>query len=122
MRIQQTLVLIAAAGASLSALAAPPSVANEAAGAAMASVPVVGASYKLQPSELEGVQGEYALTDGRTLRVTSVHRKLYAQLGQASTELVPVAANVFVSRDEAMRVQFDAAPFATRVKLDVRVN
>lgn len=122
MRIQHTLVLIAAAGASLSALAAPPSVANEAAGAAMASVPVVGASYKLQPSELEGVQGEYALTDGRTLRVTSVHRKLYAQLGQASTELVPVAANVFVSRDEAMRVQFDAAPFATRVKLDVRVN
>jgi hypothetical protein len=117
MRIQQTLTLIAAATLSLSAFAAP-SATQDATTEAMATVPVVGnAQYKLRPFEFDGVQGSYSLADGRTLRVSSAHHKLYAELGATKTEIVPVAQNVFASRDAGMRLQFDQIPFATEVTL-----
>jgi hypothetical protein len=118
MRIQHTLSLIAAATLSLSALAAPPAAGTEAGDSAMPSVHVVGgASYKLRPIEFEGVQGAYALADGRTLHVSGARHKLYADLGQAKFEIVPVAQNVFASRDDALRLAFDQIPFATEVTL-----
>jgi hypothetical protein len=113
MRIQHTLALIAAATVSLSALAAPAS--TEVNTEAVSSVHVAGATYKLRPFEFDGVQGVYWLADGRTLRVSSAHHKLYAELGQAKTELVPVAQNTFVTIDESTRLQFDQIPFATEV-------
>jgi len=81
-------------------------------------VPVVGnAHYKLRPFEFDGVQGAYALADGRTLRISSAHRRLYAELGTTRTEIVAVAQNVFASRDDSMHLQFDQIPFATEVTL-----
>ncbi len=116
MRIQHSLTLIAAATLSLSALAAPP--AAETADAAMSRVHVVaGASWKLRPADIAGLQGSYALSDGRTLHVSSARRKLYADLGQARFEIVPVARNEFASRDDAVRLSFDQVPFATEVTL-----
>lgn len=117
MRIQHTLTLIAAATLSLSAFAAPAAT-QDATSEAVATVPVVGkAQYKLRPFEFDGVQGTYALADGRTLHVSSEHRKLYARVGAAMTEIVPVSQNVFASRDDGMRLQFDQIPFATEVTL-----
>lgn len=116
MRIQHTLTLIAAATLSLSALAAPAAPAMG--DAAMPSVHVVaGPAYKLRPFEYDGVQGHYALADGRNLRVSGEHRKLYAELGSDKFEIVPVARNVFASRDDSVRLAFDQIPFATEVTL-----
>lgn len=117
MRIQHTLALLAAASLSLSAFAASSAANSDTGGAAMSSVHVVAASYKLRPVEFSGVQGSYALSDGRTLRVSSARHKLYADLGQAKFEIVPVGQNVFASRDDALRLAFDQIPFATEVKL-----
>lgn len=117
MRIQHTLALIGAATLSLSAFAASSPSNAETGSPAMSSVHVVAASYKLRPIEFEGVQGAYALADGRTLRVSSARRKLYAELGQARFEIVPVAHNMFASRDDAVRLAFDQIPFATEVTL-----
>jgi len=117
MRIQHTLTLIAAATLSLSAFAAPSAATTETGDSALSSVHIVASSYKLRPVEFAGVQGAYALTDGRTLRVSSAHRKLYADLGDARFEIVPVAQNVFASRDDGLRLAFDQIPFATAVTL-----
>lgn len=118
MRIQTTLTLLAAATLSLPAFAAPPAAAADTGDAAMPSVHVVaGAAYKLRPIEFDGVQGSYALSDGRTLRVSSARHRLYAELDAARFEIVPVAQNVFASRDAALRLAFDQIPFATEVTL-----
>jgi hypothetical protein len=116
MRIQPTLSLLAAA-LSLSALAVSPAASAATAGTAISSVHVsAGAAYKPRPIEFEGVQGSYALSDGRTLRLSSAHGKLYAELGHARIEMMPVAPNVFATRD-GMRLAFDRTPFATEVTL-----
>jgi len=49
--------------------------------------------------------------------VSSAHRKLYADFGHAKFEIVPVAENVFASRDDDLRLAFDQIPFATQVTL-----
>lgn len=119
MRIQHVLTLIGAAALSASAFAAPASVTPDAEGSAIASVAVTAstASYKLRPFELNGVQGSYALADGRTLHISSEHRRLYAELDNARAEIVPVAENTFVSRDDGMQLRFDQIPFASEVTL-----
>jgi hypothetical protein len=85
--------------------------------AAMASVPVVGSTYKLSRFDYDGVQGTYALDDGRHLRVTARQRKLYAEIGSTSAEIVPVAQNRFATRDDSLRVTFDQIPYATEVRV-----
>jgi hypothetical protein len=87
--------------------------------AAMASVPVVGSSatYKLSRFDYDGVQGTYALDDGRHLRVTAKQRKLYAEIGSTIAEIVPVAQNRFATRDDSLRVTFDQIPYATEVRV-----
>jgi hypothetical protein len=118
MRTQHTLALLAAATLSLSAFAAPPSATAETDDAAISSVHIVaGPAYKLHPSQFDGVKGTYTLSDGRTLRVTSAQRRLYAELGQGRFEIVPVAQNVFASRDDGLRLAFDQIPYATEVTL-----
>lgn len=112
MRISHTLAFIAAATVSLSALAAPNAEVNA---DTLASVHVAGNTYKLRPFEFDGVQGVYSLSDGRTLRVSSAHHKLYAQLGESKSELLPVAQNTFVTAGDGTRLQFDQIPFATEV-------
>jgi hypothetical protein len=118
MRTQFVPILLAAATLSASAFAAPANT-QDLGNAALASVPVVGSSatYKLRPFEFDGVQGVYPLADGRNLRITTEHRKLYAQIGAEKSEIVPVAQNRFATRDDSLRLEFDQVPFATAVTL-----
>jgi hypothetical protein len=118
MRIQTLLTLLGAASLSASALAAPAVAPDATASSAMPVEVVSGAQYKLRPIEFEGVQGVYNLSNGQILRVSSAQRKLYAELdGQGKSEIVPVAENTFVSREDAMTLVFDQIPFATDVRL-----
>jgi hypothetical protein len=106
MRIASVLTLIATAAVSFTASAAP---ANTNVDTSVASVAVSAKAYKPSHSELVGVQGAYALEDGRTLRVTTSHQHVYAELGDTKTELVPVARNKYASRDDAMRLVFNSS-------------
>lgn len=118
MRIQTLLTLLGAASLSASALAAPAVAPDATVSSAMPVEVVSGAKYTLRPIEFEGVQGVYILSNGQTLRVSSAQRKLYAELdGQGKAEIVPVAENTFVSRQDAMKLVFDQIPFATDVTL-----
>jgi hypothetical protein len=115
MRIASVLTLIAATAVSFTASAAP---ANSNVEAGVNTVPVSAhGSYKVQPSELAGVQGAYALEDGRTLRVTAHRHHLYAELGATRTELIPVAPNKFASNDDSVRVAFNGSDEPTEVKV-----
>ena len=117
MRTLTLLTILGAVSASASALAAP-SVTPDAGSSAMVAVQLVpGTSYKLRPAEFDGVQGSYNLANGQTLKVSADHRKLYAEIGQSKTELIAVAQNTFVSRDDDMKLVFDQIPFATDVAL-----
>lgn len=118
MRIQTLLTLLGAASLSASALAAPAVAPDATASSGMPVAVVSGAQYKLRPIEFEGVQGVYNLSNGQILRVSSAQRKLYAELdGQGKAEIVPVAENTFVSREDATTLVFDQIPFATDVRL-----
>lgn len=114
MRTLTLLTILGIASLSASALAAP-SVTPDAGNCSMAVQLVPGTSYKLRPAEFDGVLGRYSLSNGQTLKVTAEHRKLYAEIGQSKAELVAVAKNTFVSRDEDMKLVFDQIPFATDV-------
>ena len=115
MRTLTLLTLLGAATLSAAALAAP-SVTPDAGNTAMAAVQLVpGTPYKLRPVEFDGVQGTYKLDNGQTLKVSAEHRKLYVEIGRNKAELVAVAENTFVSRDEDMKVVFDQIPFANEV-------
>jgi hypothetical protein len=115
MRIASVLTLIAAAAVSSAASAAP---ANNNVDATVAKVAVnAHGTYKPSPSELAGVQGGYALEDGRTLLVSARQNHLYADLGGGRIEIVPVARNSFASRDDAVRVVFNGSDAPTEVKV-----
>lgn len=104
MRIAHVLTLIGAAALSFSAAAEPTSV--DTAANAMPTVNVAHA--KLHAEDINAVLGTYALQDGRTLRVSTAHRKLYAEMNGVKKEIVKVGGARFASRDDAMRVSFDA--------------
>jgi hypothetical protein len=115
MRIASALTLIAAATVSFAASAAP---ANTTVDTNVASVAVAGhGNYKLSQSEMAGVQGSYALEDGRTLRVTARQNHLYAELGDTKTEILPVKRNSFASADDAVRLVFNSSDAPTDVKV-----
>ena len=115
MRTLTLLTLLGAATLSAAAIAAP-SATQDAGNTALVAVQLVpGSAYKLRPVEFDGVQGTYNLANGQTLKVSAEHRKLYAEMGGNKAELVAVAENTFVSRDEDMKLVFDQIPFATDV-------
>ena len=83
-------------------------------GAGTERVQVVGAQPKqtmMAPMMFDGVQGSYALVDGRTLTVTGkvdgAKRTLYADLGDGPTEIIHVGKNRFVAIDKDVRFAFD---------------
>jgi hypothetical protein len=75
-------------------------------------------SYQLQPAQVDELKGVYVLDNGSTLRISNVHRKLFAQLGQRNlTEMVPVGENRFVSPDQRMTMQYRPIAFADEIVL-----
>jgi hypothetical protein len=114
MRYQYLLTLIGASAVSLSAAAAP---ASADVNPAITSVHVAADHYRMNAADFDRLRGTYALDDGRVLTVSTERRKLYANVGGARTEIVPVRANVFASRDDSLRVAFDDTGWNTEVKV-----
>jgi hypothetical protein len=109
MRIAHVLTLIGAAALSLSAAAEPANIDSTA--SSMATVNVT----RMRSSDVKAVLGTYALEDGRTLRVSTEQRKLYAELDGAKKEIFKVDDAKFASRDDALRVSFDAGSVSSAV-------
>ena len=118
MRTPTLMTLVGALALSASALAAPPVTPDA---TSIASVNVSAPAYKLRPIEFDGVQGVYRLSNGQVMKVSAAHRKLYMELdGGARSEIVPVAQNTFIAREDDTRLVFDQIPFATDVYLSRR--
>jgi hypothetical protein len=112
-------LVFAVLAATLSGAAfAAPEASQEPQRAPLAAAPAcAGAPYKMKAAEFDGTPGEFSLSDGRRLSVTATHGKLYAKLGGARFEIVPVAQNRFVSRDDKLSLEFDQIPFANQVRV-----
>lgn len=75
-------------------------------------------TYQMQPQQVDEVTGVYTLDTGATFKVSNVRRKLYAQLGGRNlTELVPLAENLFVSKDQRMTMEFRPVAFGDEILL-----
>lgn len=91
---------------SASAIAAPSVTPNTGEGA-ITTQTVRGTVYKMHLSDMAEYKGDY-LTDTGRLRVSFEKRKLYAVIdNEAKTEILPVANNTFVTRDESTKIIFD---------------
>lgn len=124
MRTKYALTLVAAATVSFAACAAPADT------SAVASAPVSSMdsanvlastrNYTLTHSQSDSVKGAYLLKDGRKLQVSGTVSHLYAKVGnQKMIEIVQVAPNVYVSRDDALRLEFSDGDSAYDVKVDM---
>ncbi len=74
--------------------------------------------YYLAPDEFLYIGGAYTLDNGATLRITKVQNRYMADVaGQPETEVMPVATNMFVSKDDKLRMVFqpDDSGFGTDV-------
>lgn len=117
MRIAHVLTLIGAAAVSFGAAAAP--AANHL-DTSMSQVSVTGTNYhKITEGDMISLQGSYQLADGRTLRVSSMGTRLYAELGDTRTEILSVGPNRFASRNDALRVTFNSDDYPTEVVVSV---
>lgn len=74
--------------------------------------------YRPTVDEARYTRGEYALDDGRSLKVTSERYRLYANLDGKVDEMVPVAENTFVTRDGSTRIVFDRVPLPSQVTVE----
>lgn len=103
MHIKHIALLAAAALASLPGLAAGPSTSGDA-GA------VTTKKVYLDPLMVKGMQGSYRLDDGRILRVSESHRKLYADVGDGRFEIVHVGRDRFEGVGSDLSLDFKGAP------------
>jgi hypothetical protein len=56
--------------------------------------------------QLQNVASTYSLSNGRVLTLVKFDDRLYAELKGSRTELVPVAENVYASRDGSLSVTY----------------
>ena len=122
MRITTQLVIAAAAITFASgAFAAPAPASTDQAATQLVSVQTIaGTSARLPPADAAGLAGTYGLSNGETLRVSFERSRLFAEMGDSKTELVPAGGNSFATRGTAMRLTFDQVPFATDVTVSGR--
>jgi hypothetical protein len=108
MRTPSLYLLALAFAFSSTALAAPSVTPASAEADAIPLQTVHGKSYKVPYGLLALYKGEYRTDKGEVLRVSFEHRKLFASIDrQTKVELVPVADNTFVTRDEQNKIVFD---------------
>ena len=81
-------------------------------------------SWYMNPQQLAEVQGTFILSTGGVLRLTSTRGgKLYGDLDRrGETELVPIAENVFVSKDRSMAIEYKPVPFDDEVVLSYKTD
>jgi hypothetical protein len=119
--IMRTLTLLAVLGAmsmSASALAGPAGASGSGDSSVISVQTIPGVSYKPRPAEIEGVQGTYSLSNGEVMKISTEHRRLWAEFNnKRKSELIPIAPNTFVARGDRTTIEFDQLPFATEVTL-----
>jgi hypothetical protein len=129
MRIRNQLAIAATALFAASAGAAPASAPASASASSVASeaiapimpVQTIGAPvYRIPTPDAAALAGSYGLSTGETLRVSYERSRLYAELGERRTELVPVDGTSFAARGGGLRLRFDQVPFATDVVVSGR--
>jgi hypothetical protein len=76
----------------------------------------------LNPTNAADVCGTYKLSNGRSLRVSFESNRLYAAIGNGKKELLPIADNVYVTRDGSMKLTFQPHALSTDVVLDSDPN
>ena len=80
-------------------------------------------TWYMNPLALSEIQGMYALSNGRSLRLTNMRGKLYADLNQRGLiELVPVAENTFVSKDRDMALEYKPIAFGEEIVLSYKTD
>lgn len=112
-----TLLSLAVAVAQAPAMAAPQTPQSE---SSLSEIQVRSTmpTYQMQPAQVDEVKGVYKLDNGATFKVTNVQRRLFAQFGDRMlTELLPVADNRFVSRDQRMTMDFIPEAFGDQIVL-----
>jgi hypothetical protein len=87
----------------------------------LVTVQTIGAStYRLPTADAAALAGSYGLSSGETMRVSFERSRLFAELGERKSELVPIGGNSFAARGTGMRLTFDQVPFATDVVVSGR--
>jgi hypothetical protein len=118
MRIKQTLAFLGAAAVSSLALAAPAAPVSLSADGS--SVTVHGNTsplFRLSPSEAGEVAGNFRLTDGRVLKLSSENSRVYMEVSGKREQLLPLSRTDFVARNSGARVVLDQEPYADKVTL-----
>ena len=116
--MRTTILLALAFALSQASAVAAPQAQQDA--AALSEIQVRGTlpATRLQPEQIAEIKGVYALDNGATLKITSVQRRLFAQLGQRNlTELVPLGDNRFVAPDQRMTMEFKPIAFGEEIVL-----
>ena len=78
------------------------------------------ASYYVTPEEFIDLGGSYALDNGAHMKFTRHQNKYFAEVdGVEQTEVFPVAQNVFVAKDNKIKMAFqpDDSGFTTYVTM-----
>lgn len=101
----------------LAALASLPALAADAATSGNAGAVTAKKAY-LDPLTAKRMQGVYRLDDGRTLRVSEAHRRLYADVGGGPLEIVHVGHDRFeaVGSDLSLGFEGGTHPHSVVVK------
>jgi hypothetical protein len=112
MRVQHFLAFAAAATLSLSACAEPSIVPS----ANMVAVQGSTASFhRMTPDEAASMVGQFRLTDGRTMKVSSQDSRLFVVLDGKREELVAVGPKRFTTRQGNLDVAFDKSSYPDAV-------
>lgn len=119
MRICKMLLAAAAATVAVGAGAAPSST-SEVSAKMMTVQTITGESARLTDADAATLAGAYALSNGEVLRVSYERHRLYADMGQRKTELVPTGRSSFAGRGTSLQFTFDQVPFATDVVINSR--
>lgn len=80
------------------------------AGSAMAGAPAP-ATYLVDAGQQHELEGVYKLSNGKTLRLTMVDDRLYADLSRTNrVHLVPAGPNTYTSRNGAISIVYQTEP------------
>jgi hypothetical protein len=64
--------------------------------------------YRMYPGDYDNYKGIYDLSNGETMILRAVGRRLYADVGKRPrTEMIPAAPNVFVAVDRQLKLTLD---------------
>lgn len=114
MRIKHIALFAAAALVALPTLAAAPQASDNA-------VEIRAAQPKkayVDPLMTKRMQGVYRLDDGRILRISENHRRLYADAGDGPVEIVHVGRDRFEAVGSALSLDFEGGPHPYAVVLE----